>query len=108
MIDRWTPEDVAKRLREDPDSLTLLDVREPEERSLVAIEPSLHIPMGEVLERIGEIPRDRPIVVYCHMGGRSEMIAVLLETEGFEHVVNLVGGIDAWSESVDPALPRYS
>jgi rhodanese-related sulfurtransferase len=108
MVDRWTPEEVARRLNEDPDSLLLLDVREPEERALAAIEPSLHIPMGEVIERLDEIPKDRPIVVYCHMGARSEMIATYLETEGFEHVANLTGGIDAWSATVDPSLPRYS
>ena len=108
MVDRLTPDEVARRLREDPDSLVLLDVREPEERSLVAIEPSIHLPMGEVMERLDELPRDRPIVVYCHVGERSEMIAAYLETEGFEKVANLSGGIDAWALTVDPSLPRYS
>lgn len=108
MVARMTPEQVAKRLQEDPDALILLDVREPEEREVAAIEPSMHIPMGEVLERLDELPRDRLLVVYCHVGGRSEMIATFLETEGFEQVANLTGGIDAWSAEVDPSVPRYS
>lgn len=108
MVARLTPEEVARRLNDDPDSLFLLDVREPEERELAAIEPSLHIPMGEVLERMDEIPKDRTVVVYCHMGARSEMIATFLESEGYENVANLTGGIDAWSATVDPSMPRYS
>lgn len=108
MVGLLTPEEVSRRLQKDPDSLVLLDVREPEERALAAIEPSLHIPMGEVIERLAEIPRDRPVVVYCHVGARSEMIAAYLEAEGYENVHNLSGGIDAWSTTVDPSLPRYS
>lgn len=102
------PGELARRLTEDPDSFLLLDVREEDEREISAIEPSLHIPMGEVLGRLSEIPRGREIVVYCHLGSRSEMIASYLETEGFPRVRNLTGGIDAWSTEVDPAIPRYS
>lgn len=108
MVDRLTAEEVSRQLIKDPDALVLLDVREPEERALCAIEPSIHIPMGEVLERLDELPRDRPIIVYCHVGARSELIATFLETEGFESVGNLSGGIDAWSAEVDPSVPRYS
>ncbi|MGI0054676.1 MAG: rhodanese-like domain-containing protein [Thermoplasmata archaeon] len=108
MVGRITPSEVAKRLAADPDALFLLDVREPDEREVAVIEPSLHIPMGEVMERLADIPREREIVVYCHMGARSEMIASFLEAEGYANVLNLTGGIDAWSAEVDPAVPRYS
>ena len=103
-----TPREAAWRLRENPDATLLLDVREVEEREVAVIEPSLHIPMGEILERISEIPRDREVVVYCHVGGRSELIASYLEAEGYERVRNLTGGIDAWSVEVDGGIPRYS
>ncbi|MEM0128991.1 MAG: rhodanese-like domain-containing protein [Thermoplasmata archaeon] len=108
MVRPVAPAEIAERLRSDPDSLLLLDVREVDEREIAAIEPSLHIPMGEVMERLADLPKDREIVVYCHMGGRSQMIAAFLEGEGFERVANLTGGIDAWSCEVDPSVPRYS
>lgn len=85
----------------------LLDVREPEEVAVVRLAGSLHIPMGEVFSRLHELDRDAHIVVYCHHGVRSAAIAALLLEHGFQHVSNLAGGIDAWSQAVDPSLPRY-
>ncbi len=101
------PEDVAERMRKAPGTIVLLDVREPFERAVATIEPSIHIPMREVSGRAGEIPRDREIVVYCHGGTRSAMVAAFLEAHGFTSVANLQGGIDAWSRRVDPSVPRY-
>lgn len=108
MVARTTPEEVARRLAEEPQFLLLLDVRENAERATAAIEPSLHIPMYEVPDRIEEIPRDREVIVYCHHGSRSEMIAGFLEGEGFTRVANLSGGIDAWSAQIDRKVPRYT
>jgi len=108
MVAELSPTVVAERLRTAPDRLVLLDVREPYERDLAAIEPSIHIPMQEVPERTQELPNDREIVVYCHAGTRSAMVAAFLEAHGFRAVSNLEGGIDAWSRTVDPAVPRYS
>jgi rhodanese-related sulfurtransferase len=107
MVAQLTPEEVARRLKERPGHVVLLDVREPYERELANIEPSLHIPMSEVPERVGEIPKDREIVVYCHSGARSAMVAGFLASRGFRSVANLDGGIDAWSVEVDPGVPRY-
>ncbi len=107
MAAEFSPTDVAKRLREAPDSVVLLDVREPFERDLATIQPSLHIPMREVPGRTGELPKDREIVVYCHGGTRSAMVVAFLESHGFSSVSNLAGGIDAWSRMVDPKVPRY-
>ncbi|HYK93876.1 MAG TPA: rhodanese-like domain-containing protein, partial [Thermoplasmata archaeon] len=98
----------AERLKANPRAVTLLDVREPMERELARIEPSLFIPMGEVPRRLEEIPKDAEVVVYCHTGQRSAMVAGFLETQGFSRVGNLTGGIDAWSRRVDPTVPRYS
>jgi len=101
------PKEVAQRLREDPTALVLLDVREPFERELAVVEPSVHIPMQQVAGRLAEIPRDRTVVVYCHSGGRSALVASYLEHHGFPKVANLTGGIDRWSREVDPSVPRY-
>lgn len=87
--------------------MVLLDVREEGERVLACIEPSVHIPMSSVPDRLSELPRDRRIVVLCHHGGRSYAVASYLETEGFADVANLTGGIDEWARIVDPSVPRY-
>jgi len=102
-----SPERLAQALRSGDASLLLLDVREPFERQLAVIEPSAHIPMNDIPDRKGELPTGRQIVVYCHHGTRSEMVAGYLEGEGFRDILNLTGGIDAWSTKVDSAVPRY-
>jgi sulfur-carrier protein adenylyltransferase/sulfurtransferase len=107
MVEELRPEDVAAKMKDRSSRVLLLDVREPDEREAAAIEPSLHIPMRDVPSRLAEIPKDREIVVYCHGGTRSAMIAGFLEGHGYEHVANLAGGIDAWSRRVDPSVPRY-
>jgi rhodanese-related sulfurtransferase len=106
MFEQLEPAEVARRMAGTP-GVVLLDVREPWERAQAAIEPSLHIPMQEVPQRIGELPRDRPIVVYCHSGHRSAMVAAYLTNSGLKGVANLSGGIEAWSTQVDPQVPRY-
>jgi len=107
MLTEVEPTEVARRLKTSPEKIVLLDVREPYERALAVILPSVHIPMGEIPERTDEIPKDREIVVYCHSGSRSMMVAGFLEARGFPSVANLAGGIDAWSVEVDPSVPRY-
>ena len=107
MVASVSPVQLADRLRSSPAAVVLLDVREPEERAFARIEPSMHIPIYEIAGRVEEIPRDREVVVYCHSGSRSAMVAGYLESQGFERVANLTGGIDAWSRRVDPSVPRY-
>jgi rhodanese-related sulfurtransferase len=107
VVAQLDPPEVARRLKEAPDRTVLLDVREPWEREIASISPSLHIPMNEISERAGEIPRDRDVVVYCHGGGRSLMVAAYLEGKGFRGVANLSGGIDRWAVEVDPSISRY-
>ncbi|HTS33484.1 MAG TPA: rhodanese-like domain-containing protein [Thermoplasmata archaeon] len=108
MVDEVSAVEVAERLRAGGPRPLLLDVREEWERELAVIEPSVHIPMQEVPRRLEELPRDRPIVVYCHGGARSAMVAGFLELHGFTSVANLSGGIDAWSVQVDSKVPRYT
>ncbi len=107
MVDEISAEEVASRLKARPETMLLLDVREGWERELASIDPSVHIPMNEIADRASELPKDREIVVYCHGGSRSAMVAGFLEHHGFSSVVNLSGGIEAWSIEVDPKVPRY-
>jgi rhodanese-related sulfurtransferase len=85
----------------------LLDVREPWEYEKARIEGSTLIPMRELAARIGEIDEGKDVVAICHHGGRSMQVAMFLEKQGLKRVHNLVGGIDAWSRTVDPAVPLY-
>jgi rhodanese-related sulfurtransferase len=86
---------------------TILDVREPDETLLAPFVGALEIPMGEIPSRLEELGREDEIVVLCHHGIRSGRIAGYLEQQGFSHISNLTGGIDAWSLFIDPKVPRY-
>ena len=85
----------------------LLDVREAWELSVARIDPCLHIPLGEVVARAGEIPRGAPLYVLCHAGVRSAAAAELLAAAGHSEVRNVRGGIAAWSAEVDARVPTY-
>ncbi|MDM7937656.1 MAG: rhodanese-like domain-containing protein [Cyanobium sp. CZS 48M] len=93
--------------------LLLVDVREPAELEMASLqEPVLHLPLSrsaEWVERIESlIGRDRTVVVLCHAGIRSWQFACwLMEAQGYDDVLNLQGGIDAWSVEADPSVPRY-
>ena len=103
-----SPPDLAAWLsdegREKP---VLLDVREPWEFERARIDGAQLVPMREVPARLGEIEQGKPVVAICHHGGRSMQVALYLEKAGYNNVHNLVGGVDAWSRTVDPAVPRY-
>jgi len=85
----------------------LLDVREAWEVSTCRIEGSLHVPMREVPQRIGEIDPAAEVVAICHHGSRSLHVAHFLARQGFERVYTLTGGVNAWARSVEPAMPVY-
>lgn len=85
----------------------LLDVREPHERGISVLGPDLHIRMREVPDRLDELPRDKPIVVYCRTGGRSGQICEYLLAADFDEVYNLEGGINRWAEELDPTMEIY-
>jgi len=89
------------------DQPLLLDVREPWEYDKARIQGAILIPMRELPARIAQIDEGKEVVAICHHGGRSMQVAMFLEQQGFKRVHNLVGGIDAWSRSVDPAVPLY-
>lgn len=85
----------------------ILDVREPHEVALCRIDGACNIPLGALAQRVLELPRGRAIVAHCHHGGRSARATQWLLLQGFEQVVNLTGGIDAWALRVDPNMERY-
>lgn len=85
----------------------LIDVREPGEHAVCRIEGSRLIPMNSIPARLAEIPRDVPILVHCHHGGRSLKVTQFLRSKGYVQVSNVQGGIEAWSLKVDPGVPRY-
>ena len=86
----------------------VLDVREPVEWEIADIpQATHHIPKGELLKRLGELDTGRDIVVYCKVGIRSAEVVRLLHAHGFARAVNLAGGITAWAQEVDPAIPVY-
>ena len=108
MIPQLSPADVVRWRGDDTRQAPLLvDVREPWEFAYCRIEASVSIPLGEVLRRQAELPRDRPLVMVCHHGRRSQHAAMLLADAGFATVFNLEGGVEAWALAVDPAMPRY-
>lgn len=85
----------------------LLDVREAREYEICRIENATLIPMNTVPARLAELDPDAEIVCICHHGGRSMQVAAFLERNGFAKVTNLTGGVHAWSQQVDPAMPTY-
>ncbi len=89
------------------ESVFVLDVREPVEIAIAPFPGAIHIPMGDIPSRLTELDPEREIVMVCHHGVRSAQVAMYLARMGFERILNLAGGIDAWSESADPSTPRY-
>jgi len=85
----------------------LLDVRESWEFAHCAITGAVSMPMGGIPARTAELDTERDIVCICHHGMRSQQVAMFLASRGFEHVFNLSGGVHAWAEQVDPAMPTY-
>lgn len=99
---------LAVQLKERPGP-PLIDCREPDEWEFCRLEGATLIPMGEIPSRLNELAefRDQELVVYCHHGSRSLRVVHWLRQQGFPLVSSLAGGIDAWSEQVDPSVPRY-
>ena len=88
----------------------VLDVRRPAEAEIVQFDWADRLmPHGEVTTIIGDLPRDRDILVHCKMGGRSAKACAALVEAGLEpqHLFNLEGGINGWAAEVDPSIPRY-
>ena len=101
-----TPQELKARLdRRDP--VVLLDVRQDWETKLCRLENAVHIPIEEIEHRTEELNPEDEVVVYCHVGQRSAAVAEYLAQLGFKNAKNLLGGLDYWARSVDPAMTRY-
>jgi rhodanese-related sulfurtransferase len=91
--------EAERRQRDDPDRPILLDVREPGEFEAVRAPGSLLVPMSTFMDHVAELPTDRPLMVVCHLGGRSAAVAGYLIRAGRSDVVNVAGGMDAWEKA---------
>jgi molybdopterin/thiamine biosynthesis adenylyltransferase/rhodanese-related sulfurtransferase len=100
-----TVEELKQRL-DRGDDLFVLDVREPHEFQIANLGGHL-IPLNDLPNRLGELDRDRETVVHCKLGGRSAKAVDFLRQSGFSRVYNLAGGITAWSDRIDPKVPKY-
>ncbi len=105
------PEITATELKQRLDNgadVQIVDVREADEVAIATIPKSIHIPLGQVIARASEIDSNRETVVHCKMGGRSAKAIEALKRAGFSgNLLNLKGGITAWSNEVDPSVPKY-
>jgi adenylyltransferase/sulfurtransferase len=103
------PQISVKELKQRIDAgedVQLIDVREPYEYQIAQMGGKL-IPQNEVPNRLAEIDKSREVVVQCKSGGRSQRIAEFLKQAGYEKVANVAGGITAWSNEIDPSVPKY-
>ncbi len=90
------------------ENIQIIDVRQPDEFAFAKIEGTKLIPLGEVLNRMDEIDASKETVVHCKMGGRSAKAIEVLAQAGFKgNLINLRGGITAWSNEIDPKVPKY-
>jgi len=106
-MEEITATELKQRL-DQGDDIQIIDVREPHEYEIGQIPNSKLIPLGQVLNRMNEIDPERETVVHCKMGGRSAKAIDALQRSGFTgKLVNLAGGITAWSNDVDPSVPKY-
>jgi rhodanese-related sulfurtransferase len=107
MVEEITPRQFLDR-RAAGEPLSLVDVREDWEIQLAPVpSPHVHIPMGQIAQRLTELDPATPTVVICRSGGRSLQVARYLSTHGFASVLNVTGGILAWSRDIDPKIPQY-
>ncbi len=96
-----------KRKMDAREAFELIDVREPFEFEIARITGAKLIPLDEIPDRADDLQREQTFIVHCHSGVRSAQAARLLKQRGFAKVYNLEGGIDAWSDFIDPTVPKY-
>jgi adenylyltransferase/sulfurtransferase len=107
MIEEISATDLKRRM-DAGDDIQLIDVRQPEEWAFAKIDGAKNIPLGELMKRASEIDEKRETVIHCKMGGRSAKAIEILRHLGYEgSLKNLRGGITAWSNEVDPKVPKY-
>lgn len=100
------PSEVLRRIQQGQ-ALQLVDVREPVELQISALPGAVSIPLAQLMQRLDEVDRDRPVVLLCRTGVRSVRALHLLAAQGYSQVFSLKGGINAWAEQVDPTIRKY-
>ena len=107
MVEEISATDLKRRI-DAGDDIQLIDVRQPEEWAFAKIDGAKLIPLGEVIARMSEIDENRETVIHCKAGVRSARAVEALQRAGFKgNLKNLRGGITAWSNEVDPSVPKY-
>lgn len=101
--------DTVNRLLQSVDEVTLIDCREPDEHAIGHIAGAVLLPMSQIGDRLEELQQlpDQATIVYCHHGGRSLRVAMWMRQQGIPQAQSMAGGIDVWSQSIDPSIPRY-
>src|SRR5215203_1719963 len=106
MVEEITAAELKRKL-DDKEDFQLIDVRQPDEFAFAKIEGAKLIPLGEIIKRMGELDPDKEVVLQCKMGGRSARAIEALRSAGYTGPLkNLRGGITAWSNEVDPKVPK--
>jgi len=106
MVKEITCIELKKKL-DGQENILIIDVREDYERDISNIEGSIHIPLGELEDRLDELTPSQEYILQCRSGARSAAAAEILMSEGFKDVKNLVGGINEWARSIDNTLQVY-
>jgi len=102
-----TVHELKEKLDKGTNDFVLIDVREPWELNVCAIQGATSIPMRAIPARYPELSKDAELVLMCHHGVRSQQVAYFLERQGFTRLNNLAGGIAAWARDIDPKMPTY-
>jgi rhodanese-related sulfurtransferase len=98
------PKDLQKRIA-GKEPIFILDVREPQEYRAGHVEGAVLIPLGDLPKRCAEVPKDKQVVVCCKMGGRSSQAVEFLRKKGYDNILNLSGGYDAWAKIQNKKQP---
>lgn len=106
-MQQLSPKEIKAHIEQSESKPVLLDVREPHELAICAIEGAINIPLGHIPARYDELDPQLEYVLICHHGMRSMRAGMFLREQGFEQLINMDGGIDAWAAELDPAMARY-
>jgi molybdopterin/thiamine biosynthesis adenylyltransferase/rhodanese-related sulfurtransferase/molybdopterin converting factor small subunit len=105
------PDDISvetlKKMRDAREDFVLVDVRNPDEFAICAIDGSVKLPLPDLSQRYKELPKNKLIVLHCKSGGRSMRALKFLRQQGYTKLKNVAGGINAWAERIDPNVPQY-
>ena len=105
-VQRLTPRQIKARV-DGGEDLLLVDIRESQELAISSIPEAVHMPMHDLSANPGRLPQDKPVVLFCHVGQRSAYLVEYLTQLGFDNLIDMQGGINAWSGEVDPSIPLY-